>query len=138
MQPHANTAFTLTQSTTIHAHTHSPTRLPPHAAIYSAEKSVSEYKDRKCTHTPPNHPHPPYPHAAIYSAEKSVSEYKDRLSQAVVDDINAAIAELRGVLESDNAEVRAPGACSQLADRCCLRSCVVVCARVCQAQPTMK
>jgi molecular chaperone DnaK len=32
---------------------------------------------------------------AIYSSEKSVAEYKDKLPQAVVDDINAAIAACR-------------------------------------------
>lgn len=40
------------------------------------------------------------------AAEKSVSEYKDRLPQNVVDSINAAIADVRGVLESENSEVR--------------------------------
>lgn len=40
----------------------------------------------------------------LYSAEKSLHEYKDKLPQNVVDDINAAIADLRGVLESGSAE----------------------------------
>ncbi|KAL4437300.1 hypothetical protein ABPG75_004439 [Micractinium tetrahymenae] len=40
----------------------------------------------------------------IYSAEKSVSEYKERLPTAVVDQINAAIADVRGVMESENPE----------------------------------
>ncbi|EFN53090.1 hypothetical protein CHLNCDRAFT_36653 [Chlorella variabilis] len=40
----------------------------------------------------------------IYSAERSVAEYKERLPQNVVDSINAAVAELRGVMESENAE----------------------------------
>jgi molecular chaperone DnaK len=42
--------------------------------------------------------------ALIYSTEKSVSEYKDKLPQDVVDAINSAIVDLRGAMESDNAE----------------------------------
>lgn len=42
--------------------------------------------------------------SSIYSAEKSVEEYKDKLPQNVVDNINTAIAELRGVMESENAQ----------------------------------
>jgi hypothetical protein len=34
-----------------------------------------------------------------------VSEYKERLPQTVVDNINTAIADLRGVMESENPEV---------------------------------
>ena len=40
------------------------------------------------------------------AAEKSVAEYKDKLPQAVVDSINAAIVDVRGVMESENPEVR--------------------------------
>jgi molecular chaperone DnaK (HSP70) len=38
------------------------------------------------------------------AAEKSVAEYKDKLPQNVVDSINAAVSELRGVMESENSE----------------------------------
>ena len=41
---------------------------------------------------------------SIYSAEKSVEEYKDKVPQTVVDAINSAIADLRGVMESENAQ----------------------------------
>ena len=38
------------------------------------------------------------------AAEKSVAEYKDKLPQNVVDSINAAVSELRGVMDSENSE----------------------------------
>jgi len=40
----------------------------------------------------------------IYSTERSVSEYKDRLPQNIVDNINAAVAELRASMEGEDAE----------------------------------
>ncbi|KAL4439475.1 hypothetical protein ABPG77_008804 [Micractinium sp. CCAP 211/92] len=40
----------------------------------------------------------------VYSAEKSLAEYKEKLPTAVVDQINAAIADVRGVMESENPE----------------------------------
>lgn len=46
--------------------------------------------------------------AAIYSTEKSVNEYKDRLPQNIVDDISAAMAEVRKAMEGDDgAEIKA-------------------------------
>lgn len=41
----------------------------------------------------------------IYSTERSLSEYRDKLPQNIIDAINAAIADLRGVMESENAGV---------------------------------
>ncbi len=38
------------------------------------------------------------------SAERSLQEYKDKVPQTVADAINTAIADVRGSLESDNAE----------------------------------
>lgn len=40
----------------------------------------------------------------IYSAEASVREYKDKLPQNVVDNINTEISNVRGSLESGDAE----------------------------------
>jgi len=42
---------------------------------------------------------------SIYSAEKSLNEYKSKLPQAVVDEINKAIAETREASKGDNLEV---------------------------------
>jgi molecular chaperone DnaK (HSP70) len=54
--------------------------------------------------------------AVIYSAEKSVGEYKDKLPQNVVDDIAAAVAELRGAMEGESAEdIKAKAAAVQAA-----------------------
>ena len=54
-----------------------------------------------CLLPPPAAP----PGAPPAAAEKSVVEYKDKLPQAVVDSINAAIADVRGVMDSENPEV---------------------------------
>jgi len=40
----------------------------------------------------------------IYSAESSIREYKDKLPQNVVDNINTEISNVRGSLESEDAE----------------------------------
>jgi chaperone protein DnaK len=40
----------------------------------------------------------------IYSAEKSLAEYRDRLPQNVIDEINNAVTDLRGVMESEEPE----------------------------------
>ncbi len=68
--------------------------------------------------TPPEHldvrpkPHPflnfPPLNPAAPAAEKSLAEYKEKLPTAVVDQINAAIADVRGVMESENPEVGNP------------------------------
>ena len=49
-------------------------------------------------------PPPPAAAAAAAAAEKSVAEYRDRLPQNVIDEINGAVADLRGVMESENPE----------------------------------
>lgn len=41
------------------------------------------------------------------AAEKSLAEYRDRLPQNVVDEINNAVADVRGVMESEDPEVGA-------------------------------
>ncbi|KAK9842294.1 hypothetical protein WJX81_004981 [Elliptochloris bilobata] len=41
---------------------------------------------------------------SVYSAEKSLSDYKEKVPSAVVDEINAAIADVRASLESGSAE----------------------------------
>ena len=56
---------------------------------------------------------------ALAAAERSVAEYKERLPQNVVDSINAAVAELRGVMESENAEVVSLGLPACLMSVCC-------------------
>lgn len=38
------------------------------------------------------------------AAEKSLAEYRDRLPQNVIDEINNAVADVRGVMESENPE----------------------------------
>ena len=41
---------------------------------------------------------------AIYSTEKSLNEYKAKLPQAVIDDINKALAETREAAQGEDAE----------------------------------
>ena len=66
----------------------------------------------------------------IYSAEASVREYKDKLPQNVVDNINTEISNVRGSLESGDAEeirskVGAKSCCVTFLKRCAwLKSCV--------------
>jgi hypothetical protein len=41
----------------------------------------------------------------IYSTERSLAEYRDKLPQNIIDAINTSIADLRGVMEQENAAV---------------------------------
>lgn len=52
---------------------------------------------------------PPPPSTTILAAEKSLAEYRDRLPQNVIDEINGAVADLRGVMESENPEASLVG-----------------------------
>ncbi|KAL6773826.1 HSP70C [Auxenochlorella protothecoides x Auxenochlorella symbiontica] len=63
--------------------------------VSDAERFASEDAERKAQIDARNDAD-----AALYSADKSLAEYKDRLPQAVVDEIEAAAADLRGALES--------------------------------------